>query len=77
MTKARQAMQKAREDKDRAAARTASQQVQEQERALQQLLSHYSRTDKNPDGVSLDEAFPLPARIRQIEVGQGQAVIIQ
>ena len=44
---------------------------------LQQLLSHYSRTDAHPGGVSLDDAFALPAKIRQIEVGQGQAVVIQ
>jgi len=44
---------------------------------LQQLLSHYSRSPEHPDGVSLDGAFKLPAKIRQIEVGQGQAVIIQ
>ena len=44
---------------------------------LQQLVSHYSRTPANPDGVSLDDGFKLPAKIRQIEVGQGQAVIIQ
>ncbi len=44
---------------------------------LQQLVSHYSRTEKNPAGVGLDEAFALPAKIRQIEVGQGQAVIVQ
>jgi hypothetical protein len=44
---------------------------------LQQLVSYYSRTPTDPDGVSLDDGFRLPAGIRQIEVGQGQAVIIQ
>jgi hypothetical protein len=44
---------------------------------LQQLVTHYSRTATNPDGVSIDDGFTLPARIRQIEVGSGQAVIIQ
>ena len=44
---------------------------------LQQLVSHYSRTATHPDGVGLDDAFMLPAKIRQIEVGQGQAVIVQ
>ena len=44
---------------------------------LQELLSYYSRSPEKPDGVRLDSAFALPARIRQIEVGQGQAVVIQ
>jgi hypothetical protein len=44
---------------------------------LQQLVSYYSRTPADPDGVSLDDGFKLPARIRQIEVGEGQAVIVQ
>ncbi len=44
---------------------------------LQQLVSHYSRSASRPDGINLDETFPLPARIREIEVGQGQAVVVQ
>ncbi len=44
---------------------------------LQDLVSQYSRTAAHPDGVKMDDAFPLPAKIRQIEVGQGQAVIVQ
>jgi hypothetical protein len=44
---------------------------------LQELVSYYSRTPENPGGVSLDQAFLLPANIRQIEVGQGQAVVVQ
>ena len=44
---------------------------------LQQIVSSYSRTPKNPQGVSLDEAFALPASIRQIDVGAAQAVIVQ
>ena len=44
---------------------------------LQELLSYYSRTPEKPDGVRLDSPFALPAKIRQIEVGQGQAVIVQ
>lgn len=44
---------------------------------LQELLSYYSRTPERPQGVRLDEAFSLPANIRQIEVGQGQAVVVQ
>ena len=44
---------------------------------LQELISYYSRTPKNPKGVSLDGAFALPASIQQIDVGAGQAVIVQ
>jgi len=44
---------------------------------LQELVSYYSRTADHPDGVRLDESFALPARIQQIEVGQGQAVVVQ
>ena len=44
---------------------------------LQELVSYYSRTPEHPQGVRIDEAFALPASIRQIDVGQGQAVIVQ
>ena len=41
------------------------------------MVSYYSRSPKNPQGVSIDGAFALPAAIRQIDVGAGQAVIVQ
>lgn len=44
---------------------------------LQELLSYYSRTPENPAGINMDEPFELPARIREIKVGQGQATIVQ
>jgi hypothetical protein len=44
---------------------------------LQEVVTYYSRTAENPRGVRLDEQFALPARIRQIEVAQGQAIIVQ
>ncbi len=44
---------------------------------LQQLLSYYSRSEQHPDGVSLDDPFPLPAKIQRIEMGRGLAVIVQ
>lgn len=44
---------------------------------LQDLVSQYSRTSAHPEGVKMDDAFALPAKIRQIEVGQGEAVIVQ
>jgi len=44
---------------------------------LQEVVGYYSRSPKNPQGVSIDGAFALPAAIRQIDVGAGQAVIVQ
>lgn len=44
---------------------------------LQELLSHYTRTAEKPQGLRLDDRFALPANIKQIEVGQGQAVVVQ
>jgi hypothetical protein len=44
---------------------------------LQQIVSHYSRSPDLPDGVDIDAPFSLPARIREIQVGHGQAVIVQ
>ena len=44
---------------------------------LQELVSYYSKTADDPRGIDLDEPFALPAGIRQIEVRQGQAVVVQ
>ena len=44
---------------------------------LQELVSYYSRTPDHPQGVRLDDPFELPANIQKIEVGQGQAVVVQ
>ena len=44
---------------------------------LQELVAYYSRTPSAPQGIRIDDPFELPANIRQIEVGQGQAVVIQ
>ena len=44
---------------------------------VQELLSHYTRNAERPQGVRLDDPFALPANIKQIEVGQGQAVVVQ
>jgi hypothetical protein len=44
---------------------------------LQEVVSYYSRTPDHPQGIRLDDAFELPANIKQIEVGSGQAVVIQ
>ncbi len=44
---------------------------------VQELVSYYSRTADNPEGVRIEDPFALPANIRQIEVGQAQAVVVQ
>jgi len=44
---------------------------------LQEILSYYSRTPQTPAGINLDDPFALPARIREIQVERGQAIIIQ
>lgn len=44
---------------------------------LQELVTFYSRTADRPQGIRLDDPFDLPANIRHIEVGQGQAVVVQ
>jgi len=44
---------------------------------LQEVVSYYSRTPARPQGVKIDDPFELPASIRQIDVGAGQAVIVQ
>ena len=44
---------------------------------LQDIVAYYSKTDKDPEGVRLNDSFRLPAQIKQIEVGQGQAVVVQ
>lgn len=44
---------------------------------LQEVVSYYSRTASHPQGVKIDDPFALPASIRQIDVGTGQAVIVQ
>lgn len=44
---------------------------------LQELLSYYSRTPENPDGINMDAPFELPARIREIRVGAGTSTVVQ
>lgn len=44
---------------------------------LQEMLSYYSRSERRPQGIRLEDPFSLPANIRQIEVGQGRAVVVQ
>jgi hypothetical protein len=44
---------------------------------LQELVAYYSRSENHPSGINVDDPFELPAGIRVIEVGQGQAVVVQ
>jgi len=44
---------------------------------LQEIVSHYSRSAENPSGFNIDDPFSLPARIREIQVERGQAIIVQ
>jgi hypothetical protein len=44
---------------------------------LQEIVSYYSRSRDKPGGIGLDDPFALPARIREIQVERGQAIIVQ
>jgi hypothetical protein len=44
---------------------------------LQEIVSYYSRTPEKPSGIGLDDPFTLPARIREIQVQTGRAVVVQ
>jgi hypothetical protein len=44
---------------------------------LQELVSYYSKSADTPQGVDLDKPFPMPARIRSVEIQRGAAIVIQ
>jgi hypothetical protein len=44
---------------------------------VQELVTFYSRTPDNPHGLNLDAPYPLPARIRQIDIRPGEAIVRQ
>lgn len=44
---------------------------------VQELLTHYSKSAQNPAGISMDDPFELPARIKEIRVGKGEALVVQ
>ena len=44
---------------------------------LQEIVSYYSRSPEKPGGIALDDPFQLPAKIREIQVDRGQAIIVQ
>jgi hypothetical protein len=44
---------------------------------LQEIVAYYSKSPSRPGGISLDDQFALPARIREIQVERGQAIVVQ
>jgi hypothetical protein len=44
---------------------------------LQELVSYYSKSPANPEGINMDAPFELPARIREIRVGTGTSTVVQ
>jgi hypothetical protein len=44
---------------------------------LQDLLSYYSKSPENPEGINMDAPFELPAKIREIRVGTGTSTVVQ
>ena len=44
---------------------------------LQELVTFFSRTQENPRGINIDEPFILPAKIREVLVNRGEAIVIQ
>jgi len=44
---------------------------------VQELVTFFSRTPENPRGFDIDAPFNLPAKIREVVVNQGEAVVVQ
>jgi hypothetical protein len=44
---------------------------------VQELLSYYSKSAEKPSGISIDDPFELPAAIKEIRVGKGEATVVQ
>jgi hypothetical protein len=44
---------------------------------VQELLSAYTSSPEDKDPIGLESTFELPARIRSIDVGRGQLVVVQ
>ena len=44
---------------------------------LQELLTFYSKTPEDADGINMDDPFQLPAQIQEIRVAPGTATIVQ
>jgi hypothetical protein len=44
---------------------------------LQEIVAYYTRSKDFPNGVSLDDVYELPANIKEIQVGQSNAIVVQ
>ena len=44
---------------------------------VQELLTFYSATPEDPDGINMDDPFELPSQIKEIRVAPGTATIVQ
>ena len=44
---------------------------------LADIVSYYTRTPDDSEGVRINDNFRLPSQIKQIEMGTGQGVIVQ
>jgi hypothetical protein len=44
---------------------------------IQQIVGYYSKSERYPSGVNIDDPFTLPARIREIKVERGHAIVVQ
>ena len=44
---------------------------------LQELVTYYSRSQSQPQGINIEAPFQLPAHIVEIRTAQGQALVLQ
>lgn len=44
---------------------------------LQELVTYYSRSESQPQGINIEAPFQLPAHILEIRTAQGQALVVQ
>jgi hypothetical protein len=44
---------------------------------LQELVTYYSRSESQPQGINIEAPFRLPAEIQEIRTAQGQALVVQ
>ena len=44
---------------------------------LQELITYYSKSPEFPDGITLTKPFPLPARVRDLAIQRGSAIVVQ